>query len=69
MLARGTEEAAAEVPVASGWSGMPNAFPSTSASFPAKTVVDGFGEELPVAGNDTEEGREKNRRVEVWIRR
>ena len=31
-------------------------------------VVTGFGKELPVASNDTEEGRDKNRRVEVWLR-
>jgi phosphate transport system substrate-binding protein len=30
-------------------------------------VVQGFGSALPVASNDTAEGREKNRRVEVWI--
>lgn len=28
----------------------------------------GFGDALPVAGNDTPEGREQNRRVEVWLR-
>ena len=27
-----------------------------------------FGAELPVASNDTPEGRQKNRRVEVWVR-
>jgi phosphate transport system substrate-binding protein len=32
-------------------------------------VVQGFGQDLPVASNDTEEGREKNRRVEVWLQR
>jgi phosphate transport system substrate-binding protein len=32
-------------------------------------VVTGFGKELPVDSNDTEAGKEKNRRVEVWLRR
>ena len=32
-------------------------------------VVQGFGSALPVASNDTAEGREKNRRVEVWIQK
>ena len=31
-------------------------------------VVVGFGKELPVDTNDTEQGRSKNRRVEVWLR-
>lgn len=31
--------------------------------------VTGFGSERPVASNNTEEGREKNRRVEVWLRK
>jgi phosphate transport system substrate-binding protein len=31
-------------------------------------LVTGFGQELPVDSNDTSEGREKNRRVEVWLR-
>jgi phosphate transport system substrate-binding protein len=31
--------------------------------------VTGFGQDLPVADNSTPEGREKNRRVEVWLRK
>jgi phosphate transport system substrate-binding protein len=31
-------------------------------------VVTGFGSEMPVASNDTEDGREKNRRVEIWVK-
>ncbi|WP_425312444.1 substrate-binding domain-containing protein [Pseudomonas putida] len=29
--------------------------------------VQGFGDEMPVAANDVDEGRIKNRRVEVWV--
>jgi phosphate transport system substrate-binding protein len=31
-------------------------------------VVDGLGSDMPVASNDTPAGRERNRRVEVWIK-
>jgi phosphate transport system substrate-binding protein len=32
-------------------------------------VVRGFGSDLPVASNDTDEGRERNRRVEIWLKK
>ena len=31
------------------------------------SIVEGFGAALPVASNDTYDGREKNRRVEIWV--
>jgi OmpA-OmpF porin, OOP family len=36
---------------------------------PARLQSDGFGESRPVAGNDTETGRQLNRRVEIAITR
>lgn len=33
------------------------------------TVVKGFGSELPVATNDSADGREMNRRVEIWMKK
>lgn len=35
----------------------------------APSVVAGFGDNRPVASNATEEGRDKNRRVELWLRK
>jgi glucose/mannose transport system substrate-binding protein len=32
------------------------------------TLVTGYGKALPIAPNETEDGREQNRRVEVWLR-
>ena len=32
-------------------------------------LITGFGQDLPVADNSTLEGKEKNRRVEVWLRK
>jgi len=33
------------------------------------TTIEGMGSEMPVASNDSPVGRERNRRVEVWVRR
>jgi phosphate transport system substrate-binding protein len=33
------------------------------------SIVTGFGSDLPVASNDTEDGRERNRRVEIWVKK
>jgi outer membrane protein OmpA-like peptidoglycan-associated protein len=32
------------------------------------SLVDGYGKDVPIAPNNKEDGREKNRRVEVWLR-
>ena len=32
-------------------------------------LAQGFGDYLPVASNDTAEGRQKNRRVEIWLKK
>jgi PiT family inorganic phosphate transporter len=31
-------------------------------------MIDGLGDQMPVASNDTPAGRDRNRRVEVWVR-
>jgi outer membrane protein OmpA-like peptidoglycan-associated protein len=35
---------------------------------PPRITAIGFGESVPVAGNETSEGRQRNRRVEIEIR-
>jgi phosphate transport system substrate-binding protein len=35
----------------------------------APAIVTGFGASLPVASNDTAEGQDRNRRVEIWVKR
>jgi PiT family inorganic phosphate transporter len=32
------------------------------------TVIEGLGDQMPVASNDSPSGRDRNRRVEVWVR-
>ncbi|HZC35400.1 MAG TPA: OmpA family protein, partial [Chthoniobacterales bacterium] len=32
------------------------------------SLVNGYGKDVPIASNKKEDGREKNRRVEVWLR-
>jgi phosphate transport system substrate-binding protein len=32
-------------------------------------MVNGFGQAMPVASNDTDDGRQKNRRVEMWLKK
>ena len=34
----------------------------------APALIKGYGKALPIASNDTQDGRERNRRVEVWLR-
>ena len=38
----------------------------TSRGIPVM-AVEGLGEALPIANNNTEAGRKRNRRVEVWL--
>ncbi len=32
-------------------------------------LVTGFGPEMPIASNDSDDGRQKNRRVEIWVKK
>jgi phosphate transport system substrate-binding protein len=34
---------------------------------PISARVEGFGQDMPVDDNQTEDGRRRNRRVEVWV--
>jgi outer membrane protein OmpA-like peptidoglycan-associated protein len=36
---------------------------------PSRLSAEGYGEQFPVASNDTEEGRQKNRRIDVSVRK
>ena len=40
---------------------------SQNARSPDRVVVRGYGAERPLADNNTEEGRRKNRRVEITL--
>jgi outer membrane protein OmpA-like peptidoglycan-associated protein len=42
-------------------------FLSAAGVDPGRLKALGFGEQFPVAGNDTDDGRQKNRRVEIEI--
>ncbi|MDA7963714.1 MAG: cell envelope biogenesis protein OmpA, partial [Ruegeria sp.] len=39
----------------------------TSVPDSVEIAVDGFGEAMPMACDDTEWGRKVNRRVEIWV--
>jgi len=34
---------------------------------PARLAAEGYGEQFPIAGNDTEEGRARNRRTDIVV--
>ncbi|OQW60638.1 MAG: hypothetical protein A4S17_10155 [Proteobacteria bacterium HN_bin10] len=43
------------------------AFITTQSTFPIDVLTTGHGESRPIAGNNTEEGRARNRRVEILL--